>query len=70
MASTMTVQGSNGHPDVLIKLEKDTTSAVFATSQLHMDHAEVGPWIPCLKLEEMTMKSMVPSAGELILCVC
>ena len=38
----------------------------FRTSQIHMDHAEVGPWIPCLRIGDSAMKKIAPTACGLL----
>lgn len=65
IAMDIIVQGSNGHPEGQVWCRQSNIDPlILTTSEIHMDHAEVGPWIPCLKLAETTKKGMILSAGK------
>lgn len=60
-------EGKGEHPKVHVfhEAEVGRNGITIIPSQIHMDHANVGHFIPCLKLDESEMMSMVQSARKL-----
>jgi hypothetical protein len=49
---------------IQVKLAETFEDAALACTQVHEDHAEIGPWGNCIKLDKPTMAAMAPSLGK------
>ena len=61
MAYICTKCEPSGLPNIKVEYYKKKP-VVLRTSQIHMDHAEVGPWIPCLWIVDSVKNSMNQTA--------
>lgn len=52
------------HPKVQVEITRDNVlSSSLVTSQIHMDHADLGFSVPCLKLQRAVIGNIVRSAS-------
>jgi len=49
-----------------MRVETENSGEVLSTSQVHMEKAEIGPWVPCLEVDDTAAKSLIPSARALL----